>query len=87
MKKEQNLNNPQSQQLNIAGVMPRFHFTRFHVGTDFEGWEIAIFGICLKWMKFLNHKHYTYWRCANFGKIAMWNRSIEFTLPRLSNGT
>lgn len=30
-------------------------------------------------------RKYAYWRCANFGKIAMWNRSIEFTMPRLKN--
>ena len=84
MKKEQNLNAPQNQQLNIAGVMPRFHFTRFHKGTEHSGWEIAILGIVFKWMKFPNFKQYAYWRGANFGKIAMWNRSIEFTLPRLN---
>lgn len=69
-----------------TGDIPRFHFARFHVGTDYEGWEIAIFGIVFKWMKFPKHPNYAYWGGANFGKIAMWNRSIEFTLPRLRNG-
>jgi hypothetical protein len=77
------MNNAVTKQSNIADTMPWFHFTRFHVGTDFDGWEIAIFGVYFKWMKFLNHKHYTYWRCTNFGKIAMCNRSIEFTLPHI----
>jgi len=63
--------------------IPNLYFTRFHKGTEHSGWEIAILGICFKWMKFSNHKHFKYWRCMNFGKIAMWNRSIEFTLPYL----
>lgn len=72
------------QPCTLHSVMPRFHFTRFHKGTEHSGWEIAILGIVFKWMKSPNFKRYAYWRFANFGKIAMWNRSIEFTLPRLN---
>lgn len=85
MKKE-NKTSQTTAQCAIPDVMPRFYFTRFHKGTEHSGWEIAILGIVFKWMKFPNFKKYAYWRCANFGKIAMWNRSIEFTLPRLRNG-
>lgn len=86
MNTENDCEKHEDKALSQIAVMPRFYFTRFYVGTDFEGWEISIFGICFKWMKFLNHRKYTYWRGANFGKIAMFNRSIEFTLPRISNG-
>lgn len=77
--------NNKSTQLGGGNIEPYFHFKRFHKGTEHSGWEIAVFGFCFKWMKFLNFKKYAYWRCANFGKIAMWNRSIEFTLPRQIN--
>jgi hypothetical protein len=70
--------------LPISNVIPRFHFTRFHTGTEHSGFEIAIFGIVFKYMKFPNFKKYAYWRGRNFGKIAMLNRSIEFTLPYLN---
>ena len=83
---EETSKNNETAQLGIGAVMPRFHFTRFHKGTEHSGWEIAIFGFCFKWMKFPNFNKYAYWRGANFGKIAMWNRSIEFTMPRLKNG-
>ena len=76
----------ETKALSQIAVMLRFHFTRFHKGTEHSCWEIAIFGFCFKWMKFPNFRKYAYWRCANFGKIAMWNRSIEFTMPRLKNG-
>ena len=74
-----------SKSLTIFNIMPCFHFKRFHEGTEHNGWEITIFGFCFKWMKFPNFKKYTYWRGKNFGKIAIWNRSIEFTLPCLKN--
>lgn len=77
---------PNKPQSNIGAVMSRFHFTRFHKGTEHSGWEISIFGFCFKWMKFPNFRKYAYWRCANFGKIAMWNMSIEFTMTRLKHG-
>ena len=34
----------ETAQLGIGAVMHRFHFTRFHKGTEHSGWEIAIFG-------------------------------------------
>ena len=78
-------NEEQKQPSCLGAVMPRFYFTRFHKGTEHSGWEIAFFGFCFKWMKFPNFRKYAYWRCANFGKIAMLNRSIEFTMPRIKN--
>jgi hypothetical protein len=62
---------------------PTFYFTRFHKGTPYSGWEILIFNFCFKWMNSPDFQKFTYWRCANFGKIAMLNKSIEFTLPRI----
>lgn len=62
---------------------PIFHFTTFHKNTEHSGWEISFYKLCFKWMKYPETRKYTYWRCGNFGKIAMWNRCIEFTLPEI----
>jgi hypothetical protein len=85
MSTENDCEKEETKALNQDAVRPRFHFTRFHKGTKHSGWEISVFRFCFKWMKFYNHNKYGYWRGANFGKIAMWNRSIEFTMPRLRN--
>ena len=60
-KMEEISKNNETTQLGIGAVMPRFHFTRFHKGTEHSGWEIAIFGFCFKWMKFPNFRKYAYW--------------------------
>lgn len=61
----------------------RFYFEKINAGTEQAGWEMSISGFVFRWMKFSNHKHFFFWRCTSFGKVAWFNRSIEFTLPRL----
>jgi len=58
------------------------YFKRFNKGTKQAGWEVGLFGFILRWMKFSNHKHFYFWRCSSFGKVAWFNHSIEFTLPQ-----
>jgi hypothetical protein len=64
---------------------PKFYFTRFYVGTIHEGWELSLFGLFLKWDKFLNHPQYSYMRGNNFGSIIVFSRRLEFSLPKLHN--
>lgn len=63
---------------------PRFFFSRSHKGTEHDQIQLGLFGMCFKWMKWNEpYKRPVYWRGANFGKIAWYYRSVEFTLPRL----
>jgi hypothetical protein len=61
------------------------YYRRFYENTKYEGWEIYILGLFIKWNKFPNHPHYSYWRGNNFGSIIIWNRRLEFSLPKLHN--
>ncbi len=61
----------------------RLYFKKLNTGTQQAGWEVGIFGFVFRWMKFTNHKHFYFWRCSSFGKVAWFNHSIEFTLPHV----
>jgi len=61
----------------------QLYFKKLNPGTQQAGWELGLFGFVFRWMKFNDHKHFYFWRCSSFGKVAWFNRSIEFTLPQL----